>query len=849
MVVVRGDAGIGKSSLLDAAVEDLVASGTTVVRLALSSVEAQLGWAGLRLICDQLGGDLERLPASMRSAIPAAIGRIAGPDVDPAQVAFALAELFTGVADIAPLALVVDDLHWLDAATASALAFAVRATARRPILTILAHRPVELPLDPARLVEPACRTAIDLDGLSTAGVHRLLRERGGVRLGRPDAIRIHSVTGGSPLHTIEIGRLLAGGVALDEALVQPSAYDVMLVRIRQLVPDARAVLLAAALAARPTVELLGDALPGIDVEAALETDAMRGLADLRGGSVQFEHPLVRAAVVADATGVARRKMQRILADLAVDRDERVLLLEAATTRPDAAFAVELDDAATRATDRGDLVQAARFARWAAERTPSDEVHGRVERLLRAAELAAASGDLHVPVELADAAIALDPGPDVQFRAGVTKALTIGNRGETARTLALLDELLDLLAGRPAQCARLHDIRAQALIRNDVLAAYDAARASLAEATSARDTEGIDRARSLADMVGALAGEPVDFDEVEERSERLPLTGAARDWSVSVLSLCDLAASSLRHNVLQLAEYRRLGLVHFEAPTRSRMLADLIALGRYREALDQAEACVDLHEMVGGLSTGTIHADIAFLATLLGHEHRAADARRAAEADLREDEHAIDNVAAMGRFAQLAVVGGAWAEAVEWATRAAELGRRVGFGASGVVAHRTDGVEALVQLGRLDEAEQLLAELEAINARSRLPRGPADSARCRALLAAARAIPRPRWRLAASPRRRTARSTSRSRPAGRCTSSVRRSAVQASGRRLRMRWVAPERCSSASRRRSWSLGSTRSSIVWAPNAPPTPRHSRRRSSRSWISWWRGRATPRSPRRWW
>lgn len=217
----------------------------------------------------------------------------------------------------------------------------------------------------------------------------------------------------------------------------------------------------------------------------------------------------------------------------------------------------------------------------------------------------------------------------------------------------------------------------------------------------------------------------------------PATTPTTDWCVSALGAAQLASRSLRHNVLQLAEYRRLGLVHYEAPTRSRMLADLIALGRYREALEQAEACLDLHEMIGGLHQSAIHADLALLTAVLGDVAQASEALANATQSVLGSTDNIDTVGAMARLAQVAVLGGAWSAAAEWAERAGTVADRVGLGSSDVFAHRIDGVEALIQLDRSEEVEHLLGALEAVNARSRLPRGAADGARGRALVAAAR----------------------------------------------------------------------------------------------------------------
>lgn len=735
LVTIRGEAGIGKSSLLGAAAAELEDGGMRVVRVALSSVESQLGWAGLRLLCDGLAEPLRTLAEPARGVLAGACGRSAdAAEVDPARVAFSLAELLDHAA---PVAIFVDDLHWLDQPSASALAFAVRSTAARPVLTVLAHRPVELPIDPARLLDQSCRVSIELEGLSVASLHRVLREKAGVRLGRPDAARIHAATGGSPLHAMEIGRLLSNGVSLDDALVHPSAFDVIASRLRAVPEDARAVLLAAALAAAPTLQRIAGVLPDVDVEAALAGAPIAGLADVRRGVIQFVHPLVPAALVAGAGGATRRSLQRALAEHAADPDERVLLLQASTDGPDDALAAELDAAASRASDRGDVIAAARFARWAAERTPPDAVGARVGRLLDAADLALAGGDHQVPVELAEAAMALDDSVDVLFRANVTKALTIGNRGDEWDALALLDATLERLTGRPAQCARIHDIRCQVYMRNDVPAALEAARASLDAAAAAHDSDAVDRARSLVDLMSVMVGEPVDLHAVAERCERLPLTGVARDWCATVLNLCDLASVSRHHCTLQLAEYQRLGLVHYEAPVHSRLLLDLITLGRYRDALREAETCLDFHEMLGGLIEAPLHADIAFLTTVLGDESRAVGARRTAERVLATAVDTGDKATGMARMAQLAVLRGQWAKAADWAQQAEGVAQRTGLGRSGVVPHRIEGLEAMVHLGRIGEAEDLLATIGLVAERTGMPRGPADMLRARALLASAR----------------------------------------------------------------------------------------------------------------
>lgn len=734
LVAVRGEAGIGKSALVATATDGLAAAGFTVLRASLSEVESTLGWAGLRLLCREVSdAELAALPSGVRDAIPAVTGRGDRADVDPTLVAFALADLLARRLERGPLAIVVDDLHWLDAATASALAFAVRSCADRPLLALVAHRPIDLPLDPDRLLDADRRLTVALAGLSVAGVNRLLRERLGIALDRSDVLRVHGTTGGSPLHVLEIGRLLQRGVGVDDALVHPSAYDLILARVEALPLATRSVLLAAALAARPTIDRLARAMPDTDAEAELEPAVKQQLIEIRGGAIVFAHPLARAATVAEAGAPTRRSMQQLLAAATDDADERIDLLVSATERPDAALAAEIDAASERAAGRGDIPVAMQLARRAAELTPPDQWSAKAERLLVAAELAASGGDGVTPVELAEAATRLDPDLEVAFRAGVISALVLGNRGDEAHAIDTLEALLPRFEGHPTKRARLRDIQAQSFLRRDVSAALAAARDAVEEAVAGGDPDQIDRERALLGMVSVLAGEPVDLDAIEATAARLPDTSVAKDWCADALSFCDRSSVSLAISEAQIGQYQRLGLVHFEAPVRSRMVGDLISLGRYAEAIRHAAEWFDLQSLVGGIPATSIRADVAFAHVMLGDTERGL-AEFAAAAP--ESTIPIDVIAVMSRGCDIGAALGDWSEVVVCVERARAAAHAIHYGGIGCAPFRVEGVEALVQLGRTADAAALGAEHAALAARSREPRGPADGARIDAVLASA-----------------------------------------------------------------------------------------------------------------
>ena len=196
LVTLVGVAGVGKSALIEAASDDLAAGGFRVDRVALSEAETALTWAGLHMLCGDVTDDeLGQLSPGLRDAIPGALGRRPTPAIDAGQVAFALTELIAARAGEGPLAIVLDDIQWVDRASAGALAFAIRASAHLPVFVLTSFRSAHpLPFDPDRLLAADKYQELRLEGLTPAGVHHLLVDRCGVALGRADLIRVHAVS-------------------------------------------------------------------------------------------------------------------------------------------------------------------------------------------------------------------------------------------------------------------------------------------------------------------------------------------------------------------------------------------------------------------------------------------------------------------------------------------------------------------------------------------------------------------------------------------------------------------------------------------------------------------------------
>jgi DNA-binding CsgD family transcriptional regulator len=384
VLVLRGEAGVGKSALLRHL--SGVAEPCRVARAAGVESEMELPFAGLHALCAPMIGRLEHLPQPQRDALATAFGLSSGPAPDRFLVGLAVLSLLADVAEEQPLVCVVDDAQWLDRVSAQTLAFvarrllaervglvfAVRDSADEGVLDGLPELVVEgLPGDEARL-------------LLDATIPGRLDER--------VKARILGEAGGNPLALIELPRgltpaELAGGFGLPDTRPLASRIEhSFLLRVRALARDTQLLLLAAAAEPLGDLSLLWRAahVLGIDTGAGDPAEAA-GLLEL-STRVRFVHPLIRSAVYRGAEPGDRREVHRALAeatDAELDPDRRAWHRAHATARPDELVAAELMRSADRAQARGGLAAAAAFLQRAAELTPEPVV--RVERSLEAAQ--------------------------------------------------------------------------------------------------------------------------------------------------------------------------------------------------------------------------------------------------------------------------------------------------------------------------------------------------------------------------------------------------------------------------------------------------------------------------------
>ncbi|HTI77243.1 MAG TPA: AAA family ATPase [Mycobacterium sp.] len=360
VLVLRGEAGVGKTALLDYVSE--VSSGFRCVQVAGVQSDMELAFAGLQQLCAPLLDHLDELPEPQREALNVAFGRGVGATPDRFLVGLAVLSLMAAAANTQPLLCIIDDAQWLDEVSVQTLAFVARRLLAEPVALVFAARDhgagalaglPELPI--SGLSDGDARDL--LDSVMLAGIDPRVRDR------------IVAETRGVPLAILEVPRSvsateLAGGFWISGKRSSAAAIEEGFVsRIRGLpAPTQRLLLLAAA-------EPVGDAALFLRAAAQLDipVDALApaeaaGVIEF-GPRMRFHHPLMRSAAYRAAELTDRRAIHRALADATdpqTDPDRRAWHAASAAAGPDDAVAAELETSAARAQSRGGIAAAATF---------------------------------------------------------------------------------------------------------------------------------------------------------------------------------------------------------------------------------------------------------------------------------------------------------------------------------------------------------------------------------------------------------------------------------------------------------------------------------------------------------
>ncbi len=386
VLLIRGEAGIGKSTLLDemiAAADDM-----SVLRVRGVESEAELPYAALHRLLRPALRAAPKLPAPQADALRRALGMEPDQGTDRFLVSVAVLGLLDALGADQPVLCVVDDAHWLDAASGRTLTFVARRLLAEAVVMVFAVR------DPAvREFAADDLPLLTIGALDAGTAAHVLARHSGVTVHPDVADRLTAATAGNPLALTELADALdpaqlTGAAPLPVPLPMTTGVEQAFSdRVRRLPDRTQRLLRVAAAEETGRLSTIVRAAAALDVDAAALGPAERaGVVHVQGTRLEFRHPLVRSAIYYGATFTDRQAAHRALAgglDDAGDADRRAWHRAASVVEPDSQVALELDQAAGRARARGAFAAAAAALHRSAELTAEPE--DRVRRLIAAGD--------------------------------------------------------------------------------------------------------------------------------------------------------------------------------------------------------------------------------------------------------------------------------------------------------------------------------------------------------------------------------------------------------------------------------------------------------------------------------
>src|SRR5580704_1089680 len=391
VLVIRGEAGVGKSALLRYAAQQ--ASGFRVTQISGVEAEMELPFAGLHQLCRPMLDQLDSLPKPQQDALRVALGVLVGDAPDRFLVALAALGLLAEVSEERPLLCLVDDAQWLDRASGQVLGFVARRLLAESVAIVFGVR------EPSDERELAGLPELPLGGLGAEDARSMLDAVVPGRLDQGDRDRIAAETRGNPLALLELSRSmstaeLAGGFAVPNTADLPSQIEGRyLERVSALPKETQQLVLLAAADPVGDAAVLWRAAQTLGIERTAAEPAEADQLLQIGARVRFRHPLVRSAVYNAASPEDRRTAHGALAaatDPVADPDRRAWHRAHATKNPDEEVARELLQCADRAERRGGIAASAAFLERAVTLTP--DARARASRALVAARAKFEVGD-------------------------------------------------------------------------------------------------------------------------------------------------------------------------------------------------------------------------------------------------------------------------------------------------------------------------------------------------------------------------------------------------------------------------------------------------------------------------
>jgi DNA-binding CsgD family transcriptional regulator len=741
VLLLRGEPGIGKTALLDA----VVAQATDMQILHARGVEseAELAFAGLAELLGPVIELREQIPTLQAASLAGALG--VGDVVPYARfpVLAGTLSLLAAAAERAPLLVLVDDAHWLDAPSAEALMFVARRLRFEGIALVMALRPED-----GHGFAGAGLKVLDLKGLDSSASRELVGGRRGVMVSTLVARELCEATGGNPLALQTAADLLDPEQLLGaRALPRPLAVGTQIAeafraRVARLPQQSIQALTVVAASDASDVAQLTDALEVLGLaEADLQPAEDAGLIDLGGGILEFQHPLLRSALYQAATPSRRREIHAALAAPLDENDERrAWHLAAAAAGPDEQLAATLEKAARGAAKRGGHMTGARLLERAAELSP--DVEARARRLSWAAREAHLGARPAWAIQRLERALQLAREPRQRAEITHMRGSLEQYAGSTARARELLVAEAEAIRTTDPRLATLIllDAAATSVLAGDVLTAHATAIAATKVAIAVEGIVG--RAPAALEQTLAMArGAPPTPGRLGLIADEL---FDAPDLPVGALWLTQFAVSDLIFS--ERFESARNALQRIIGPLRALSAFGLLPLplltlaeldfrtGRwisaYGAALEAVEIAIEADELsFAGMALGTaarIEAATGRHESCVAH---AAEAERIA----RTIGVGTASVLASSALGLAALGAGRSEEAARHLLVVAEQVARDGVEHPAVIQWGADLVEAHIRAGDPVAAQQALETLERRAGRSQQTWALAASARCRGLL--------------------------------------------------------------------------------------------------------------------
>ncbi len=757
---IEGPAGMGKTALWLEGVGAARRRSTLVLTARPVEIETKLSFAGLNDLLEPVVEDvLPELPGPQRRAFEVAL--LIAPareQPDPRGVAAAFLSALRTLAHDRQVLVAIDDLQWLDSSSLQVIGFAARRLGPEPVGFLFTRRMDERG-SPApeleRVLTSEHLTRIVLGPLDTTALHHLIEADLGNAVPRPLLRRIHEVSGGNPFFALEQARALrAAGLHLGTGAglpVPPTLRSLVQDRLARVSGAEREVLLAVAALASPTRELLVSLVGALDNGWPPLIDALESnIVEIVDGQVRFTHPLLRSVLYADTPLPVRQDLHRRLAELVADPEESARHLALAVDGPSTEVAARLEAAARVAGGRGAPSSAGELLELSIELTPPDDRPTLGRRYLEAGRRWGAAGDTARSVALLEQAVAVASAGCERANALIGLGRTTVHGGDCRAAAAFFERALD------EPCA---DVRVRVALEKElawvrhVLGDLEASERHAERAVEFAESLGENRV--LVETLGDLGfvqmlrrresyrgtlDRALALEHEERRRRRTEDEDTFASWwmtdwqnAMTLAWAGDLDAS---REVLEAIYSDAADRGDEQAAPYVMTWLSRIALWKdeWPKGKEYAEAAYEASVSAPGELVFAL-APRATVAALAGDVDAA---REATEEGLRLAESTGMVSAWFGhqiiRGALELALGDVEAAYRFLAPVPAALERH-GYAEPGIFRFHPDLIETLAACGRLGEARELMAELEAIA--GRFPRSWAvpAAARCRGLLAA------------------------------------------------------------------------------------------------------------------